>query len=187
LTALFFGKFCYDRNQLWGEPEKLLELAAAQSAHNPRPLLNFTEILILHDRCALAVPYLQRAERRLPDNYYVHAAWGRALACLGRYPEAMDRLRRAARIHPCAQIYEWMGLLYGQMGLPEESKRALQSALELEPDSGTAHGSLALWYEKVKDFTAAEQEYRRAIALNRSDAWAQIGLMRVQHARTGSP
>ena len=110
---------------------------------------------------------------------------GRTLACLGRYPEAMDRLRRAARLKPCAQIYEWIGLVYGQMGMPAESKRALQSALQLEPDSATAHGSLALWYEKVRDFAAAEHEYRLALALNGSDAWALTGLIRVQQAQTG--
>lgn len=187
MAVLLFGKLCYDRNRLWGEPEKLLELAAAQSVYKPRPLLNFTESLILRDRCALAVPYLERAERQLPENYYVHAAWGRTLACLGRYPEAMDRLRRAARLNPCAQVYEWIGLVYGQMGLPLESKRALQSALELEPNSASAHGSLALWYEKVRDFPAAEKEYRYALALNRSDTWAQIGLVRVRQAQTGLP
>jgi hypothetical protein len=183
LAALLFGTLCYTRNQLWGKPEKLLEFAAEQSVYNPRPMLNFTGILIRHDRCALAIPYLERAERRLPDNYYVHAAWGRTLACLGRYPEAMDRLRRAARLQPCAQVYEWIGLVYGQMRLPDESKRALQKAVELAPDSQSAHGSLALCYEEVKDFSAAEQEYRRALTLNRNDLWAQTGLVRVHTAK----
>ena len=187
LSALLFGKLCYDRNQLWGKPEKLLELAAAQSVYNPRPLLNFTEVLIRQDRCALAVPYLVRAERRLPDNYYLNAAWGRTLACLGQYPQAMDRLRRAARLQPCGQVFEWMGLVYGQMGLPEESKLALQKAVELAPDSASAHGSLALSYEKNNDLAAAEEEYGRALALNQNDTWAQTGLLRVHRAKiTGS-
>jgi hypothetical protein len=185
-AALVFCKLSWDRNQLWGKPEKLLELAAAQSVNNPRPMLNFTGILIQHDKCALAVPYLERAEKRLPDNYYVHAAWGRTLACLGRYNEALDRLQRAARLMPCGQVYEWMGLVYGQMGLPEESRQALQKAVQLAPESVSAHGSLALWYEKVRDFASAEQEYRRALNLNRSDLWAQIGLVRVHQAKMTS-
>jgi hypothetical protein len=84
LFALLFGRLCYERNRLWGEPDKLVELAAAGAVHNPRPLLNFSEILLQRHRCDLAPPYLQRAERRLPNNYYVDVAWGRTLACLGR-------------------------------------------------------------------------------------------------------
>ena len=183
ITVMLFGKLTYDRNQLWGQPEKLLELAAARSVNNPRPMLNFTNILIRQNRCDLAVPYLQRAERRLPDNYYVHAAWGRTLACLGRYTEAIDRMQRAARLEPGAQIYEWMGLVYGEMGLPEESRCALQRAVKLAPDSESAHGSLALWYEKENDLNAAEREYRRALRLNRGDSWALIGLLRVHRSQ----
>src|SRR5205823_14425774 len=116
VTAVFFCGLCYQRNELWGNPDQLLASAAMQSIHNPRPLLNFTEALIRQNRCDLAIPYLERAERDLPDNYYVHAAWGRTLACLGRGPEAIDRLQRAARIQPTSQVYEWLGLVYGQMG-----------------------------------------------------------------------
>ncbi len=183
LFGLVFGKLCYDRNQLWGQPDKLLELAAAKAVYNPRPLLNFTEILIRHGRCDLAPSYLERAERTLPSNYYVNAGWGRTLACLGHFDEAIKRLEAAARLQPCSQVYEWMGLVYGQMGLLEQSGIVLQRAVELGPNSESAHGSLALWYEKVNNLAAAEQEYRKALALDRTDSWAQIALIRVREMK----
>lgn len=179
VLGLMFGKLCYDRNRLWGEPDKLVELAAANAVNNPRPLLNFTEILIQKNRCEVAPAYLERAERRLPDNYYVNAAWGRTLACLNRFDQAIERLRAAARIRPCSQVYEWMGLVYAQMGRLEDAGATLKKAVGLDPNSETAHGSLALWYEKSHNLPAAEQEYGKALSIDRDDLFAEEGWLRV--------
>jgi protein O-mannosyl-transferase len=145
LVGLILGKFCYDRNRLWGEPDKLLELAAANAVHNLRLLLHFTEILIQRNRCDLAPSYLERAKLRLPNNYYVNAARGRTLACLGHFDQALKRLQSAARLNSCSQVYQWMGLVYAQIGLSEEAGGALQKAVGLDPNSETALGSLVLW------------------------------------------
>lgn len=189
VVGLMFGTLCYDRNRLWGEPDKLVELAAAHAVSNPRPLLNFTEILIQHNRCEIAPPYLERAERRLPNNYYVNVAWGRTLACLHQFDQAIDRLQTAARLHPCSRVYEWLGMVYAQMGRLDDAGRTLKKAVGLDPKSETAHGSLALWYEKTNNLQAAEQEYGRALSIDRDDPFAQQGWTRVhtlnteQHAR----
>jgi tetratricopeptide (TPR) repeat protein len=185
VAFLFLGKFCYDRNRLWGTPDKLLEIAAAGAAYNPRPLLNFTEVLIQQGRCDLAPAYLQRAERELPNNYYVNAAWGRTLACLGNFEQALQRLQVAAQIHPCSPVFEWTGLVYGQMGQIDEAGGFLKKAVEFDPNSETAHGSLALWFEKTNNLAAAEQEYRTAASLDRYDSWAKLGLVRVQRLVDG--
>lgn len=184
VVTLIFGKLAYDRNQLWGQPDKLLALAAQNAVYNPRPMLNFTGILIQHNRCDLAPAYLERAERRLPNNYYVNAAWGRTLACLGRYDQAIARLKAAVRLSPRSQAYEWMGIVYGEMGKQEEAGRVLAKAVELAPNSESAHGSLALWYEKTNNFEAAEQEYGRALSLDHGDSWARLGLIRAHEMRT---
>jgi len=179
-AGLVLGKLCYDRNQLWGQPDKLLEMAASTAVYNPRPLLNFTEVLIRQGRCELGPAYLERAERNLPNNYYVNAAWGRTLACLGRFDQALERLQAAARISPSSQIYEWTGLVYGQMGRLEEAGSALKKAVDLDPNSETAHGSLGMWFEKTNDLPSAEHEYRTAVSLNRMDFWAKTAFIRVR-------
>ena len=178
--TLYFGWFTYSRNQLWGQPEKLVTLAATQASTNPRPMLNLTEILIRHNHCELAIPYLQRAERILGVSYYVDAAWGRVLACLNEDDQAMQRLSRAARLQPGAQVFEWLGLLYGKMGRLEEAGQILQKAVALDPQLESAHGSLALWYESVHDLVGAKREYQAAVSLDRGDLWAGLRLMRVE-------
>jgi tetratricopeptide (TPR) repeat protein len=178
--VLAFGTLSYARNRLWGQPDKLLEMAAAHAFYNPRPLLNFTESLISQGRCDLAPAYLSRAEQRLPNNFYVDLAWGQTLACLGHFDAAITRLQTAAKILPCSRAYELLGLVYGQMGRQEDAGRMLQTAVALGPNSETAHGSLALWYEKVNNFTAAEREYRNALNLDQADLWARMGMVRVR-------
>lgn len=180
LGGLIFGKLSYDRNRLWGDPDKLLELAAANAVHNPRPLLNYTLVLIARGQCAQAPRYLERAEAILPNNYYVNAAWGRALACLGHFDEAVKRLLTAAQIRPCSAVYEWLGLVYAQVGRSEDAAGALKKSVRMDPNSETAHGSLALWYEKNRDFQDAEREYRIAISIDRDDLWARQGLIRAR-------
>jgi len=67
----------------------------------------------------------------------------------------------------------------------DKAGEALKKAVQLGPTSESAHGSLALWFENVKDFPAAEQEYRAALSLNRRDTWAQARLLRVQAMTAG--
>ena len=52
-----------------------------------------------------------------------------------------------------------MGLVYGQMGFWEDQAgAALKKAVELGPQASlpTAHGSLALWYEKLNNINGSE-------------------------------
>jgi Flp pilus assembly protein TadD len=90
------------------------------------------------------------------------------------------RLRKAARLEPCSLVYEWIGLVHAQMGRIEEAGDDLKRAVALDPKSETAHGSLALWFEKANNLKAAEHEYSAAISLDHTDSWARSGLMRVR-------
>jgi len=183
IAGIILGALCYNRNRLWGDPEKLIEMAADNAVHNPRPLLNFAEILIEKNECAATRPYLVRAERRLPNNYYVNVVWGRTLACLGDFDHAVNRFETAAMLKPTSQVYQWLGLAYAEIGRPEAAGAALRRGVELDPQSGAAHGSLALWFEKNHDLANAEKEYRTAAALDRDDSWAQQGWKRTRQQR----
>jgi len=169
----------YERNRLWGRPEELLASAALQSVHNPRPIANLTDTLIADNRCTEALPWLERAERLLPGNYIIEASWGRALECVGRREEALGRLQRAVELHPTWKLFELIGLLYGEMHRLDDAGDALRRAVGMEPRAASAHRSLALWYESMRDLRGAEREYRAALALDANDHKAEMGLGRV--------
>jgi Flp pilus assembly protein TadD len=184
IAGIILGTLCYNRNRLWGDPEELMEMAADNAVHNPRPLLNYAEILIeKKNQCTATRPYLVRAERRLPNNYYVNVMWGRTLACLGYFDQAVERFETAAKLKPTSQVYQWLGLAYAEIGRPEAAGGALKLAVDLDPQSGPAHGSLALWFEKNQDLVDAEKEYRTAAALDRDDSWARQGWMRTRRQK----
>jgi tetratricopeptide (TPR) repeat protein len=178
--TLILGGFCYARNQTWSDPEKLFADAAAQSTHNPRPYINLTEVLVHKNRCDAAIPPLRRAEHLLPGSYPVEVAWGWTLQCLGQREQAMQRLQSAARIRPNSRVYEWIGLLYGEMNRSEEAGRALHTAVDLDPGSVSAHKALALWYESVANLEAASAEYTRSLKLDPRDREAKLALARLR-------
>jgi len=179
MLAVFSG-FCYARNRLYGAPEKLFEAAAMESTGNARPFASLADVAIAENRCAIAVPYLQRADRLFPHDYPVELSWGRILECLGRRDEAMRRLYRAAAIQRTSKVYELIGLLYGEMGVSGEAGAALEEAVKLDPNSTTAHKALALWYESVHDLAASAREYRLSLSLDANDENARLSLMRVR-------
>lgn len=183
VMGLTFCGFCHARNRLWQNRDLLLAQSAANARYNPRPLLNVSEAVIRRGRCDLAIPYLDRAERIVPRSYFVNAIRGRALACLGRLQEGMDHLQLAAKIRPCSEVYQWIGLVYGQMRRPVEAGESLRKAVELNPSSAAAHGSLALWHETMGDWGAAEREYLINIELDKNDPTARAGLERVRLMR----
>ena len=177
--AVTFGGFCYARNQLWATPELLIAEAAKDAKNNPRPLLNVSELLIKHNRCELALPYLKLAEQMLPDNYFVNASWGRALACLGHPDQGLRHLQAAAQIQPSSQVYLWIGLVYGQMGRSADAGLVLQEAVRRDPSSAAAHGALALWYESIGAYAEAAREYKTNVSLDPDDKTARESLLRI--------
>ena len=177
---LALSVFTWDRNVLWGHPEQLLGSAALQSTHNPRPVANLTEMLIAENRCEQALPWLERADRLLPHNHVIEASWGRTLECLGKRQEALAHIRTAVQIHPTSKLLELMGLLYAEMGQMNAAGQALREAVNMDPGAGSAHRSLALWYEAMHRLTDAAEEYRAALAVDSYDRKAGLGLARVQ-------
>ena len=72
--------------------------------------------MAVHERrCAVALPYLERADQLFPNVARVHLAWSWALECLGRREEALGRLLKAVRFTAVLRTYEQIGLLYGKM------------------------------------------------------------------------
>jgi protein O-mannosyl-transferase len=154
---LMFYVLCYQRNLLWADPYRLWAEAAQASPGKARPYANLVDQLVEERRCSLAVPYLQRAEQALPNDYLVEVAWGRTLECMGQKDAALRKLLRAAQIQPSSEVYRLIGLLYGEMGKPDEAGAALQRAVDLDPESPRALDALALWH-KWKDRQAAAKK-----------------------------
>jgi len=171
---------CYRRNQLWGDPVRFWIDTVQDWPHKWRPYGNLAETFIAQRRCAEALPYLQQAQVLLPGDARVEESLARVLECVGRRAEALDLLVRAVVLDPRSRVYEWIGLLYGEMGRSEESGRALKHAVEMDSGSVSAHDALALWYESVAQANAALIEYQHSLNLDPDDTAAKIAIMRLE-------
>ena len=109
------------------------------------------------------------------------------MECTGRPEDALKRLELAATIKPNSSVYQWIGLLYGEMGRAEEAGVALQKAVQLGPGDSAAFSALGLWYESTGNAAEAEREYRKALSIDGHNKEAQIGLARIQRLTTGAP
>lgn len=175
---------CYQRNTLWARPSRLWAAAAMESTGKGRPYANLVRQLVQERRCRAAIPYLQHAERVLPNDYDIMVAWSQVYECLGHREEAMGWLQRAAQVRPDSHSYQLIGLLYGEMGKRSEAGDALQKAVRLDPRSVPAHNALALWYESVKDLANAEREYVSSLAIDPGNRTARTRLVGVRRAQS---
>jgi protein O-mannosyl-transferase len=183
-VLLLLSTACYRRNVEWGQPEQLFAAAADESRHNIRPYLQLTEVLVHEHSCEPAIPYLQRADQLFPNRFEIAVAWSWADECMGRLNEAMQKLQRAASLNPHSSlVYQWIGLLYGEMRMPVEAGEALRRAVQLGPNSITAHEALGLWYRGMGDLAAAEQEYAKSLAIDPLDPSARAAIAQVRALR----
>jgi Tfp pilus assembly protein PilF len=185
--VLLLSGTCYARNVQWGHPEQLFAAAAAQSIHNFRPYLQLTEVLVHEHNCDPAIPYLKRADKLFPGDFNLEVSWGWALECQGRLDEALKKLQLAARLNPSSSlVYEWIGLLFGEMGKSVEAGEALHRAVELDLASVTAHEALGLWYQSIGDLAAAEKEHAKSLAIDPLDPSARAAMEAVQSLRAAA-
>ena len=180
VAVLLLGADSYARNQEWSHPEDVLGEAAMHSTRNFRPYLNVVQVLFHEDRCNDAIPYLKRAEELFPADPQVQITWAWIFECMKQPEKGLERLQTVAKKQSYARLYEWIGLLYGEMNRLPEAGEALRKAVALDPRSESAHEALALWYEANKNFAAAELEYQTSVGLDPYNQSAQAGLIRAR-------
>jgi Flp pilus assembly protein TadD len=118
-----------------------------------------------------AVAVLARAANEHPREPLVLAAYGGALADIGRYRQAFDVFERAhAPGRPDWRILSVQGAVLDQMGRHEEAQRYYGTALRIVPDEPSVLSNLGLSYALSKDLVRAEATLRRAAGLAHVDA-----------------
>lgn len=136
----------------------------------------------------LAAGESSRLERRVaprPDSYLAYLEGRSRLkgiaeddvrAAQGHFERALALDPSNAAAHAAlADTLRLIGELYPDRPREETERRSREHAaraLEIDPELAEAHGSLALAHTDAYEFAEAEVEFRRAIGLNPSSAWA---------------
>jgi len=76
---------------------------------------------------------------------------------------------KSSNPHNAADLNAQLGLAYMEQGNNEEAMQKLQHALELDPQSASAHHYIAELYRKLGQNREAEEHYRKALSLTPSE------------------
>jgi Flp pilus assembly protein TadD len=133
--------------------------------------LNYAQALRELDQKPQAVAVLQQAAIRSPNQPALLAAYGKALADVGRYKEASDVLNRAhSPERPDWRVLSAQGAIADQTGDHALAQKYYDSALKLAPGEPTILSNLGLSYALAKRLPDAERTLREAADHPKADA-----------------
>ena len=119
-----------------------------------------------------------------PDVFESNLNLGLMLA-RAHNPEAEQFLRAATTLKPTAHVEEGQARAWLSLGHllenrdPAQALQAYNKAAELTPNDPEPHLSAGLLDERQKDFSAAEAEYKKVLALDQHSTDAAIGLTNI--------
>lgn len=182
-----FGFLTYQRNRVWSHPVAFWLDAVRTAPHKGRPYAHLAEAAVSENHCVAIAPFLEEAGQRMPNDYSVLTGYAKILECVGDPVHAVQLLHRAAGIRPSAEVFELIGLLYGEMENTEASRKALESAIQLNPNSASAHLAMGLWYQSAKDPASAAGSYKRVLEIEPHNRAAFAALRGIEAASAAEP
>lgn len=131
-----------------------------------------------------ALPLIEGAVQRAPEDIDLLFSYGTVLDSLQRKPEALDIMERILRLDPnFYQALNFVGYTIADKAAPTSTDLAraldlLHRAASLAPDKAYILDSLAWAQYKAGEFSQAWQTIRKAVALpnsNEADIWEHYG------------
>ena len=148
--------------------------------------LNLGLLLLQSDQHEEAVRVLEHAQSITSGRLKAKALvlLGRAELNIGHYPSAEAHFRKASEYRPqWYSPWRWLGRAELASGDVEEAIVALSKAQSLDPDNPDLFADLANVHLQAGDTTAAKDELKRALALNRKHQRAREMLVEVFQRR----
>lgn len=157
----------------FGEAEKIFSRILREEPDNEQAAGRLAETLLCSGKSAAAFAALRKAAKYHKVSMGV---WeGELLLWLGRYPEAVKKLKAdAAAGHPLAWC--WLGAALFKLGKKKEAVSILQKALGVRPDDNEAR----IWLSEALAASGKKKEAQAhleaALKANPADFWAWLNL-----------
>jgi tetratricopeptide (TPR) repeat protein len=156
----------YQRSALWGDPLALWQDASANSPLKARPRFQIAYAYWLQQNCPKAAENFEIASRLAPPDYNMLVDWAYALDCLGRRPEAIEKLREAIKKESDAQAWATLGMVYAKQRQIAAAFDSLQQAQNINPSFVMTYSVRGDVYQSIGDFAHAREQYQRALELD---------------------
>jgi len=105
-----------------------------------------------------------------PKHVKAHNNMALASIDLGELELAEAHYRESLAIEPQAAIHNDLGFVLERQGLSEEAVEQYRKALELDPESASAHYNLAAYLARSGEYAEAERHFRAALDVKPSAA-----------------
>jgi tetratricopeptide (TPR) repeat protein len=153
------------RTERKAEASQFAEKAVVMSSGHPKMLMLLSETLFREQKFEESLEALERRLARMPDDVPSLYAKARLLEELARQGEAVDAYRRATTLAPNPEGLLRLGNVCLTLGLLDESIDACRRSLEMRPDNGIAHLTLAKAYAEAGRLAEAEPLWVKARTL----------------------
>jgi Flp pilus assembly protein TadD len=150
----------------FAEAEKQYEEALRFDDKDVDLLARLAAMQIEQNRWDAARATLERALAQNPSDASSLYHLGRVYYQENRLDDALSVLSRAAHMDSTKpQIFDFLGITLGRMGLRDPAETALRRAVQLAPGSGSAHHNLAVIYclQEPPAIELARWHYQRAL------------------------
>ncbi len=179
--ALVLGAATVRYAATWASDETLFTAAARAVPRSAKVQVKLAEVSLAQRRPADALAHAEAALAILPDLERVRPLAARALAALGRTPDAVavaaEEIRR--RPHDADALYV-MGMLLRDQGHIDEAAGTWRRAIGESPPHPGAYADLCALHLMRGENALAEQLCNAAVAADerQANAWYNLGLLR---------
>jgi tetratricopeptide (TPR) repeat protein len=164
-----------DRAALEGLAGELLRDEALLARQIPRVLAALGTALLATR--ANAVPLLEAAQARHPDDFWLNSLLGKAWYEAKQYGAAAGYYRAALAARPSSiAAHTNLGVALYEMRQLDEAIREFRAALELDPRFALGHNNLGIALRARGHLDEAIREFRTAIELDPTGVWAHYNL-----------
>jgi tetratricopeptide (TPR) repeat protein len=154
------------RAEVWSNAELLWKDTVQKSPRKWRPHSQLAYAYFADQRYDLAVQEYQKAAALDPQDADLLVDFGLAYDGLNRTDDALEKLQTAAVLKPSAHVLSQIGMVNGKAGRWSEALVALAAAERLDPNYVDTYVYRGIVYFKTGQLLNAEQEYRRALAID---------------------
>jgi Flp pilus assembly protein TadD len=131
-----------------------------------------------------AVVALEKALKVDPGHWKSHNNMALASIDLGELEVAEAHYRESLAIEPQPAIYNDLGFVLEREGMPEEAAEAYRKALELDPESASAHYNLGVSLARSGEFAEAETHLRAALERTpNAQTYTGLGVVLLQQGK----
>ncbi|MCZ2150897.1 MAG: tetratricopeptide repeat protein [Bryobacterales bacterium] len=179
------GGLTYGRAAVWSDPVRLWEDTIAHSPGNSRAHFHLAMVYFEQQRYEEALKKFEDAARtgQTEYTYTLLIDWGLTHDALGQTEKALEKFRAAAKIENTAHAHSLIGMCLAKLKEPGAALGELNQAIALDPGYDNGYTYRGNVYRMLNELQRAEEDYRKALAINPGSQAARQNLDAVLRQR----